>query len=196
MSRHTDLQTAVLFAGGQSSRMGKDKSLLPFGGYKTLSEFQVKRLSKLFRQVYISTKEEKFGFETALIYDIYPDSSPLIGLVSIFEQLNIEECFVLSVDAPFVDQETIRKIHDESGKRGFYDAVIARSPGGTQPLCGIYRRSILPLAKQFIKEEKHRLNALLNEAETFFVDFENEEIFLNLNHPHEYNKAVSLHKKD
>ncbi|MDP1784432.1 MAG: NTP transferase domain-containing protein, partial [Sulfuricurvum sp.] len=36
----------ILFAGGKSSRMGSDKSLLPFGGYPTLAQYQYERLSK------------------------------------------------------------------------------------------------------------------------------------------------------
>jgi len=54
----------VIFAGGKSSRMGEDKSLLPFSSFKTLTEFQLSRLSKIFKNVYISTKEKnKFEFK-------------------------------------------------------------------------------------------------------------------------------------
>jgi len=53
----------ILFAGGKSSRMGEDKSLLPFGGYSSLAQFQYVRLSKLFTHVSISTKTaDKFDF--------------------------------------------------------------------------------------------------------------------------------------
>jgi len=38
--------TAIIFAGGKSSRMGRDKALLPFGGYDTLTEYQYRRLSQ------------------------------------------------------------------------------------------------------------------------------------------------------
>ncbi len=31
----------VIFAGGKSSRMGKDKALLPFGGYSTLDPVSI-----------------------------------------------------------------------------------------------------------------------------------------------------------
>ena len=105
-----ETSTAVLFAGGKSSRMGRDKSLLPFGGYETLCEYQFQRLQKLFSKVYISTKEQKFGFEAPLILDRYPESSPLIGLLSVFETISEDECFILSVDAPFVDEAVITKL--------------------------------------------------------------------------------------
>ena len=181
--------TAVLFAGGKSSRMGEDKTLLPFGGFTTLSEYQFRRLEKLFERVYISTKTAKFDFDAPLIFDRYPQSSPLVGLISLFESISEESCFILSADAPFVDETIIEKLYEESSDPG-YDAVIAESPGGRQPLCGIYRRSILPYAKRLIAEDNHKLGALLKMAKSHFVHFSEESPFENINHPHEYRSAL------
>ena len=87
---------AVIVAGGKSSRMGQDKSLLPFGTYRTLAEYQHVKLSKLFNKVYISTKEDKFDFECLVVKDIFQVSSPLVGLISIFETLQTDEVFIIS----------------------------------------------------------------------------------------------------
>ena len=73
-----------------------------------------------------------------------------------------------------------------------FDAIIAKSTSGTQPLCGVYRRSILPLAQKHLTEGNHRLNDLLGEAHTQFVTFEDDAPFINLNHPHEYEYALKL----
>ena len=183
-------RNAIIFAGGKSSRMGRDKALLPFGEYSTLCEYQYQRLAKIFETVHISTKEAKFDFDAPLIYDCYPQSSPLVGLISIFETIESDECFILSVDAPFVDEQVIKRLYKQS-EESLADAIIAQSPGGNQPLCGIYRRSILPYAKEFIAQENHKLNALLRRADTTFVLFEDEAPFDNLNHPHEYEKALA-----
>jgi molybdopterin-guanine dinucleotide biosynthesis protein A len=180
---------AVLFAGGKSSRMGEDKSLLPFAGYNTLSQYQYQRLEKLFKEVYLSAKEDKFDFDPAVITDHYTQSSPLIGLLSIFKTLPYNEIFVLSVDAPFVGKEVINSLLHQDKK---FDAVIAKSPHGTEPLCGIYRRSIIPLAKKHLEAENHRMNHLLNIAHTQFISFEDDTPFMNLNHPHEYEEALRI----
>lgn len=180
--------TAVIFAGGKSSRMGKDKSLLPFGAYPTLTAFQYEKLQKLFKTVYISTKEEKFDFDVKLIKDTYKESSPLVGLLSIFETLEAEEVFVLSVDAPFVDNTTIQSIMQIDIAN--YDTVVAKSPSGLQPLCGRYKKSILPLLQKHYKEGNHRLQSLLNEAQTYTLHFEDDSAFTNLNHPEEYKEAL------
>ncbi len=179
---------AIIFAGGKSSRMGKDKALLPFADCNTLSEFQYNKLSSLFDSVYISSKENKFDFNVTVIPDLYKESSPLVGIISLFETLDANEFFILSVDAPFVDEKVIDVLLKHGDDK--YAAIIAQSPSGVQPLCGIYRRSILPLAKENRVKGNHRLNALLKEANTRFVTFENDGAFINLNHPHEYESAL------
>ena len=178
---------AVLFAGGRSSRMGQDKALLPFAGFKTLSEYQYRRLSEIFEKVYISSKEDKFDFEADILFDVYPESSPMVGLASVFETLEAEAVFVLSVDSPFVNEEIIDALiqHREGA-----DVVIARTPGGKQPLCGIYTRAILPFAQENIENNQHKIGTVLQKVVTKYVDFEEEKFFMNLNHPHEYEAAL------
>ena len=46
----------VIVAGGKSSRMGRDKALLPFGGYSSLAQFQYQKFLPIFEKVYISCK--------------------------------------------------------------------------------------------------------------------------------------------
>lgn len=184
-------KTAIIFAGGKSSRMGGDKALLPFGTFATLAEYQHYRLHQIFGRIYISTKEDKFDFVCERIYDIYEESSPLVGLVSIFETIEEDEIFVLSVDAPFVDSDTIARLY-EVALDSSLDAIVAQSPQGKQPLCAIYRRSILPLAQELLSQEQHRLNLLLQNAKTHFVHFDDERLFRNLNYPHEYDDACRL----
>jgi molybdopterin-guanine dinucleotide biosynthesis protein A len=181
--------SAVIFAGGKSSRMGKDKSLLPFGSYATLSQYQQERLKAWFKKVYLSAKENKFDFDCACIEDKKSVSSPLIGLLSILESIEEDEVFVLSVDAPFVDKGTIEKILKNNDVS--YDAIVAKSPSGIQPLCGLYKKSILPLIYRQLEENNHKLHTLLEVAKTHYVPFNDDLAFTNLNHPHEYEKALN-----
>jgi molybdopterin-guanine dinucleotide biosynthesis protein A len=184
---------AVLFAGGKSSRMGRDKTLLPFSGYRSLSEFQYVRLGKLFQTVYISAKDNKFDFQANIIEDRYEVASPLVGIISVFEVLDADEVFILSVDAPFVDETVIDTLIKN---RGDHAAVIARTKSGKQPLCGIYRRSVLSAAQENFKADDHRIGNLLNRVDTKFVFFENDTAFSNLNHPHEYEEALQRIKEE
>ncbi|MCK4875237.1 MAG: molybdenum cofactor guanylyltransferase MobA [Sulfurimonas sp.] len=183
----------VIFAGGRSSRMGEDKSLLRFGGFDTLAEFQFSRLSKIFKTVYISCKDKsKFDFKANFIEDIETDSvfAPTAGFIAIYEKLPQNSFFALSVDSPFVGEKEIQQIID-ADKIG-NDATIAKTTSGIQPMCGIYHRSLKNRFIDMLKEENHKLGFLLKSSNTNFVEFHDEKPFLNLNHPHEYTEALKL----
>ena len=186
---------AVVFSGGKSSRMQEDKALLPFGGYPTLAAYQYNRLKRLFKTVYLSGKSNKFNIDAPVLLDSSDIYSPMVGLSSVLEQIVTEQCFILSVDTPFVGDKIIdtliacEEITDEQ-----YDAVIARNYGKIQPLCAIYRRSILPAVHEDLSHNGHKLGKLLQKVRCRYVDFEEEDAFMNLNHPHEYQKALLLSK--
>jgi molybdopterin-guanine dinucleotide biosynthesis protein A len=186
---------AVIFAGGRSSRMGTDKALLPFAGYTSLSEFQYNKVSQWFKTVYLSSKSNKFNFNCPILKDIYKESSPLVGIASIFQILKTDAVFILSVDAPLVNRYVIDKLweaytHDTHANTS---AIIAQSPNGLQPLCGIYKRSILPFVLQNISLNKHRLSSLLRDTPSKTVFFEDDTPFTNLNTQEEYQKLLTSH---
>jgi molybdenum cofactor guanylyltransferase len=184
----------VIFAGGKSSRMGEDKALLPFSTFSTLTEYQYSRLSKLFKNVYISTKKkDKFSFEANFILD---DSSndltyaPTSGFIAAFKQLNVDKVFVISVDAPFIGEHEISKLLDADINTK--DATIAKTSRGIEPMCGIYHLSLLNSFINMQKEGSHKLLSLLQNTKTTYIEFSNDKAFLNLNHPHEYQEALLL----
>lgn len=183
--------SCVLFAGGKSSRMGQDKSLLPFGGFATLTQYQYDRLTPLFQNVCISTKiSDKFAFNAPFILDpINVDYAPTAGFVSAFNAIGDDRIMVLSVDTPFIDQKIFQSLLDADEES--LDAVIARTQTGSHPLCGIYHRSLLEEFERMLNEGDHRLGKLLATRSTRYVEFDNEEMFANLNHPHEYQEALS-----
>ncbi len=186
---------AIIFAGGKSSRMGKDKALLPFGDFSTLSEYQYNRLSKIFKRVYISAKSNKFDFRADIIEDNYKTSSPLVALISIFENLNINEVFILSVDAPFISKDIIEKLYRKA-KESSNTIIVASSTNGIEPLCGIYRRDILDLAKEFLKADNHKLTSLIKSSTSKIVKFNLTKEFINLNREEDYKKAIYFLRGD
>ncbi len=186
---------AVIFAGGRSSRMGRDKALLPFGGYDTLTEYQYRRLLPLFERVWLSAKEDKFPFDAPLIPDRYPESSPLVALAAALEQAAHPWVFVLSVDMPQVDAALIDRLHATAHDNPQAQAVIARSSRGLEPLCGLYHRDLLPSVHAQLEEGEHRMQGLLRTHPTFEVPCEREAVFTNLNTPEEYAKLTGIAQK-
>lgn len=188
----------VIFAGGKSSRMGEDKSLLPFGGFNTLTEFQLTRLKKIFKTVYISCKDKNiynFSQENKDVYfieDIKTDSTyaPTLGFLSVFNQIKDDIFFALSVDSPLISQAEISKLIEIDSLE--CDATIAKTAFGVHPMCGVYHRSLHKEFEDMFKNDNHKLGVLLKNSNTNYVYFKDEKPFLNLNHPYEYQKALTL----
>lgn len=173
--------------------MGEDKSLLPFAGFSTLTEFQYSRLSKIFQNVYISCKDKnKFNFNANFIEDEknLDTFAPTLGFVSAFKKLKEEMFFAISVDSPFISLQEIEKIlfSDKTS----YDASIAKTNAGIQPMCGVYHNSLESSFVKMLNQNNHKLGFLLKNSKTNYVYFEDEKPFLNLNHPHEYQEALTL----
>lgn len=170
--------------------MGRDKALLPFGGCETLAEYQYRRLLPLFSSLYLSAKTDKFPFDAPWLPD---DASadlyaPTVGLLGALKSLE-RDIFVLSVDTPFVEEEAIAKIVAAWRERPEAEAVIARSPCGVHPMCGIYTARMLPRLEAAVAGRKHRLGALLEAAGALCVDFDSDAPFYNMNTPVEYENA-------
>ncbi len=183
----------VIFAGGKSSRMGEDKALLPFGAFETLTQFQQIRLSKLFKNVYISCKnKDKFDFSANFIEDINSDNTyaPTAGFIAVYEKLKCESFFAISVDTPFVSESVISSLLNADSKD--IDACIAKTDSGIQPMCGVYHSTLLPSFKKMLEKENHKLGFLLKNSKVNYVFFEDEKPFLNLNNPEEYKQALTL----
>ena len=178
---------AIIFAGGKSSRMKQDKALLPFKGVSSLTKYQYNRLNKIFKTVYISAKNNKFDFDCEIIKDNHKESSPLIALISIFQRKEIDKAFILSVDSPFIDKEIIEELIKNDNDK--YDAIVAKSPNGLEPLCAIYKKSILHTAQKHLSQNNHKLNSLLKELNIKVVEFQDIDKFMNLNYPRDYIKA-------
>lgn len=189
----------VIFAGGKSSRMKEDKALLPFATFSTLTEYQHSRLSKLFKNVYISTKcKDKFNFSANFIIDEReqePIYAPTLAFISAFKALHVEKIFVISVDSPFITQKEIEKLlNADINASEKIDATIAKTSEGIQPMCGVYHISLLESFLDMQKNATHKLGSLLKKSKTNYVFFEDEKTFLNLNHPNEYKEALLLLK--
>ena len=179
------LHNAVILAGGKSSRMGEDKALLPFGAYSTMAEFQYNKLQKIFPNVYISAKENKFDFDAKVILDRYKESSPMVAIASILEELQ-EDFFLLSVDMPLLSIEAIEKLVEAYNRENFYEVYLLKSPNGLEPTAAIYTTKIAATIEEFLKRESYKLMNFLNTSKIKIVEWESEKDFVNLNYKEEY----------
>ncbi len=171
--------------------MGEDKSLLSFDTSSTIIEYQYNRLSKIFNNVYISSKTNKFNFKTLdrnkLILDNNDISSPMIALKAILSNFT-NKVFIVAVDTPFVTYEAINSIINKSH---LHEIVIASSNDKIHNLCGIFKCSLVDKIDTYLKEDMHKINYLVKNSDTKIIHFENNEQFLNINTKDDYQKALN-----
>lgn len=179
----------VILTGGKSSRMGEDKSLLPFKNSNTLIEYQYNRLSKIFSNVYISLKNDKIDFTNNIIFDNTKSiSSPMIALDSIFETIKNDKIFIITVDTPLVEKEIIKNIINNSQNHEI--TIVQTNKNKTHNLCGVFSKSLHQQIKQFINEDIHKIGLLFEDNTTNIIDYANENEFLNVNTKEDYLKAL------
>jgi molybdopterin-guanine dinucleotide biosynthesis protein A len=183
--------SAVIFAGGKSSRMGRDKSLLPFGDYETMVEYQYRRLEKIFENIAISWKSEKAKFGANSIFDeerFSHISAPTVGLYSILKNAKTDYTFIISVDTPLFCLNNIENLIFKA-EENIHDIIASKGKNGVEPLIAIYHKRVLPKVEKMILEDNHKLKNLLNISKTAYVDIVDEKAFINLNYFYEYELA-------
>ena len=182
--------TCVILSGGKSSRMGEDKSFLPFSTSNTLIEYQYQRLKPYFKDIYISSKTDKFDFidKDFLILDENKDIySPILALDTIFDKFKNQKIFIITVDTPLVTIESISRLIKESEN---YDICIAQTER-THNLCGVFSSNISLSIKTMITNNIHKINYLIKNNEYNLVYFPNNSEFTNINNKYEYEMALS-----
>lgn len=99
----------VILCGGNSTRMGSDKALLPFGDY-CLIEYLVQKFKPSFSKIYLSVKKKgdyaHLNLPVTEIPDIYANAGPMSGVFSGLSMIDEERAFFMSVDTPFLEPET------------------------------------------------------------------------------------------
>jgi len=134
--------TGVILAGGKSSRMGKNKGLLPLKG-KTFIRHITDTLQNVFHRVIIITNQENnYDFLKLEIFnDIYQDCGPLGGIHAAFVHSKARSCFFVSCDIPFITSSLIDYII-----RFESDGAVIKIPSmgnKIHPLCGLYQLQCL-----------------------------------------------------
>jgi molybdenum cofactor guanylyltransferase len=136
---------AFILAGGRSTRMGRDKSLIEFNGI-TLIEHTLARLRSLGFTPRIAGSRPDLARFAPVLADNYPGLGPLSGIEAALAAGREELNLFLAVDQPFVPSEFLHWMIDRATQTGAF-ATWPRLQGRPQPLCAIYSRALLPYAR-------------------------------------------------
>jgi molybdopterin-guanine dinucleotide biosynthesis protein A len=90
-------------------------------------------------------------------------------------------------DAPLLPQDLADRLLAAIGAA---PAAVARSPGGLQPLCAVWRTMMIRPLKAALADGLHPpAHRLLTDANAVVVDFPDEAAFLNVNTPEDFAEA-------
>lgn len=183
--------TAVILAGGQSKRMGRDKLKLTVEGEPLLLR-DLRRFSGVFSRVLVSTASPERYPELGdiRVYDRYPGAGPLAGLHAALAAAG-EDIFLVGGDMPYADPEKAKKLISLCGD---CDAcVLTDEAGRWEPLFGYYRYSVLEKAETQLEAGQNRMAGLLSTLKLREVSLAElgggaDDLLRNLNKPEDYEK--------
>lgn len=176
---HLGEASAVILAGGKSSRMGQDKSLLPVNGAPLIRRIY-EQLMQRFDEILISTNEpEKYAFLPArAIPDLVPGRGPLMGIASAVAAAAHDRVFVTACDIPVVDLNTVSRMLVLAAG---CDCVIPMSFAGHEPLFAVYRKGAVPAMHDALDAGERRISAVFPRVRTRFYDLGCAPWYRNLN---------------
>ena len=165
--------SGIILAGGKSTRMGTDKSLLTVNG-KTFLQIQAEKLLELgASEVIISGKSSPFSYAKGVM-DVIPDMGPLGGLYSCFLDSASRDALVLSVDVPLISIETLNDVLSQYFS-GEHDATILSHNGHIEPLIAVYRTDRTALLKNLLDQKKLAVRAFLDRLDCQYYEFHGDE---------------------
>jgi molybdopterin-guanine dinucleotide biosynthesis protein A len=185
----SQLQGFIL-AGGQSRRMGTDKSQLKLEN-QTFTERIYTTLVGITGSVKVVRAE----------HDVYPNWGALGGLHAALAACTSEWAVIVACDLPFVSAELFKHL---ASLRTDHDAIVPlQSDGRAQPLAALYRvAACLPQTNELIQTGHRRPLDLLERVNTRWVPFSDltnltqaERFFVNINTPDDYD-ALTMRDRD
>ena len=177
--------SAVLLAGGESRRMGKDKATLLFRG-RPLWKIQFDLLRTLQpEEIFISARVDPpwRPSNVQFVSDEPPSRGPLSGLSATLARISTDYLLVLAVDMPLMSEDYLRLICNLiESDRGVLPMIGDRA----EPLAAIYPKgagidfitalsgsefSLQSLTKKLVETGKLNSVNVLEEEGKFFRNF-------------------------
>jgi molybdopterin-guanine dinucleotide biosynthesis protein A len=181
--------SAVLLAGGKSTRMGSDKAMVVVEG-QPLWQRQLATLAALQpHELFISGRlDGPFADgDREVIEDLHPGCGPLSGLEAACWRMQSPLLCVLAIDLPGMTPaflERLVKIAMQDGR-----GVVPQNGAYFEPLAAVYPRAMLnPIAEQ-LPQADHSMQRLIRRAVEldlvipYTLTDEDRPLFRNVNTP-------------
>lgn len=196
--------SAIILAGGRSTRMGRDKASVMLDG-RPLIQHVLDRVAPLVRDVVVvravgqALPPLDSPRPLAIVDDLLPAAGPLVGLYSGLTAAPRPRSLVVACDMPLLVPSLLRELIRRSS---MYDVVIPVLDR-PQPLHAVYAASCLPAIQRRIDAGDRRLTSFLEDVRVHWLDeatcrrFDPDlRSFLNTNTPDALRHVETLLPRD
>jgi len=190
---HSTNPASIILVGGQSKRMGTDKSFLKFDSQDFISAVigHAKKISKSL--LIVSGEHNHLLFKEknlTIITDERPGMGPMMGIITGLKNVKTDWVFVLSVDTPFFSPEMMQKLWDSKEK---HEGVIYRDKQGIHPLNALYRHSTLAKWEAAFNQGERKLTQVLKQLDIRYLNLTKKESLTlrNINTKGDYLEFIS-----
>jgi molybdopterin-guanine dinucleotide biosynthesis protein A len=161
--------SAILLAGGKSSRLGTDKAKVKLNGESFIIQDIAKKLSAVSDDIVISTNGRRYEDITVPVRwatDVSPGAGSLMGLYSGLLAVQYDYAIAVACDMPFINIDLLKCMismpHD-------YDALIPRVGEKTEQLHALYSKKCLPAIENALKSGRLKISAFLSDIRVKYV---------------------------
>lgn len=178
--------TAILFAGGESRRMGIDKATLHIEDEPLWSR-QLRILRELQpAEIMISARCRPAWCPPKIetILDQTPSHGPLSGLAAVLTAIRTSHVLALAIDLPLMKSNYLRQLWKQCDK---HYGVVPADGNSYEPLCAIYPASATNMVVAALSGDNYSLKNTINLLiaasllRITLVEPDNQRMFLNLN---------------
>ena len=195
----------VILAGGQSRRMGRDKSLIKLNE-KTLIEHTIIKVKKFLPNLIIISNENKneimkYGID--LVNDcLSKNQGPLIGIMTAMKYIkdnkkNFDWIATFPCDTPFFPELLMKKFIDNSKSKKSL-LYFASSKGQRHNIFGLWSLKLYDkLHNDIVNKNSRKVEdwAEQNDVQRIEFSFEKDDPFFNINTEEDLIKAKELFNK-
>ncbi|MGI6585777.1 MAG: molybdenum cofactor guanylyltransferase [Gracilibacteraceae bacterium] len=193
------METAIILAGGKSSRMGFDKQFLKLQD-RYVIEMIAEKLKEIFSEIIIVTgkPEEyvKYGFKP--VEDEVKNFGPLAGIHVGLKNSGSMYNYVVACDMPFINVKYIRYMMELIREHeGSIDGVITKLGNWIEPFNAFYSKRLIGNIEESMKMGKRQINMMIQDADVLYIseakarEFSPDwEMFTNINTYRDYESLM------
>ncbi len=181
--------SALILAGGQSSRMGEDKAEIR---YRSVSQIErmVSLAAQCCEEVFVSVGDRVSpslarlveNGKVSIIRDTFRNIGPLGGILTAFARHPQRAWMALAVDMPYLTSGDLSRLLDGRNYLGFATSYITEKP---EPLCALYEPKCYPRMLALLGRGVDCPRGFLMETPHVDISPLHDNAMLNANHPHE-----------